>query len=86
MLQLQLYSILDTKAEAFFPPFPAANAAEALRSFSDLLVDPQSKIGKHPEDYRLYHVGEFHVVNGTVTGHPAGHVLVEDGLKLVKEA
>lgn len=86
MLQLQLFCIYDTKVENYFPPFAAANASEALRSFSDLLSDSQSRLSKHPGDYRLFRVGEFHADTGVVLPLHAGVQLVESGLDLVKEA
>lgn len=83
---LPMFSIYDIKAETFFPPMLAGNVAEALRVFGDLLTDAQSKLSKHPTDYRLYRLGEFHVDTGAVVALDSGPQLVEEGLLLVKEA
>jgi len=82
---LQLFTILDVKS-TYFPPFVAQNKMEALRIFGDILADPQSKLSRHPGDYRLYQCGHFHVDTGTVESLPEGVLLVEEGLALVKEA
>lgn len=83
---LQLFTVYDEKADVHFPPFAVRNTGEALRTFGELLQDPQSRLSKHPGDYRLYRVGEFHSDTGVVVGLSAGVQLVEEGLLLVKEA
>ncbi len=85
MLKLRLFTVYDTKAETYYPPFCAGHVAEALRIFSDLLSDPQSKLSKHPEDYRLFAVGHYDSLTGIVSSmDPAGIQLIEEGLELVK--
>lgn len=59
-----MYSIFDTKAEHFNVPFFMPNQAMAQRAFNDLAVDPKTLVGKHPEDYMLYEVGEFDDITG----------------------
>lgn len=81
-----MYTLYDVKAEVYFPPFVAGHVAEALRIFGDLLSDPQSRLAKHPTDYRLYKVGEFEVDTGLVRPLSTGVLLIEEGLALVKEA
>lgn len=81
----QLFTVYDVKAEVHFPPFVARNTSEALRTFGDLLTDPQTRLSKHPGDYRLYRVGQYHCDTGRVIGLDAGVQLVEEGLTLVRE-
>lgn len=85
-IQQGLYSIYDVKAEVYFPPFVAGRVGEALRIFEDLLSDPQSRLSRHPNDYRLFAIGAFSVDTGMVADLHGGVKLIEEGLTLVKEA
>lgn len=58
-MKINTFSIYDEKAQAFNVPFFQTHVGQAIRSFSDLAKDPQSTISRHPEDYHLYHIGEF---------------------------
>jgi len=53
------FSIYDTKAEAFMPPFFMPSVGLGIRAFSDVCKDANSNVGKHLSDFRLYKVGEF---------------------------
>ena len=52
-------SVLDVKAKAFLQPFFVPNVSMAVRSFGDAVLNPDSGIAKHPEDYNLYKLGTF---------------------------
>lgn len=56
---LKAFSILDTKADLFSPPFFFATTGQAVRAFKDLANDNQSSISRHPGDYRLFCIGTF---------------------------
>jgi len=53
------FSIYDTKAQAYLPPFFMATIGLGVRAFGDVLRDSSSPLSKHPRDYELYKVGEF---------------------------
>ena len=53
----QIFSIYDSKAQAYFPPFFLPTNAMAVRTFSDMANDKTNNIGKHPEDFTLFHIG-----------------------------
>lgn len=55
----KVFSIRDTKAEAFLPPFMAPATGHALRSFMDACSDPNSTFYKHPDDFMLYEIATF---------------------------
>lgn len=57
-------SVRDVKAEAFAPPFTVSARGMAVRMFSDWCSDTKTVIGRHPEDFHLYHVGFFNEVSG----------------------
>lgn len=70
-MKLLLCSVYDSKVSAYAPPFPAKTRGEAIRIFSDAVRDPSTLLSKHPEDYRLFLLGEFddnsgHIVNSQV--------------------
>lgn len=64
---LQFFSVYDSKAEMYMRPFLFQSNAEAVRSFSDLCNDTDTLCGKHPEDFTLFHLGEFNDQDGSIT-------------------
>lgn len=61
---LQAYAIYDSKAQAHLQPFFVQNHYIAVRLFTDCVNDPLNPIAKHPEDYTLFHVGEYDDATG----------------------
>lgn len=55
----QMFSIQDTKAQTFNPPFFQKNHQEAIRTFSKICNDSTSMLNQYPEDFILLHVGAF---------------------------
>lgn len=80
---IHFFSIYDKKAEAFpQPPFPVEHKGHALRAFTDLINDKSSDLGKHPEDYQLFYIGEFHKDSGAfLQNNGATHII--DGLTAI---
>lgn len=62
----KVFTIFDLKAQCYNVPFVLRTNGEALRVFSDMANDPQSRIGQHPEDYVLYAIAEFDDDRGIV--------------------
>lgn len=56
---LKAFTIRDSKAEYFHPPFFQKTHGEAERSFKQLANDQKSTIWQFPEDYDLYFLGEY---------------------------
>lgn len=61
---LKVFSVYDTKSLSYSPPFFMPTMGSAIRAFSDLAVDNQSTIAKHPSDYILMYIGEFNNSSG----------------------
>lgn len=61
---LKAYSIRDAKGEFYSPPFYKHTHGEAEREFVQLIRDPKSQPNQFPEDYDLYHLGEYDNVKG----------------------
>lgn len=68
---MKCYSIHDTAAEYFFPPFFARTDAEASRMFVQSLGDSFP----HRSDYGLYLCGAFDQDTGLLTAHEPKIVL-----------
>lgn len=83
-MQLRAYAIYDRKSVAYHTPFFAAAEGAAIRSFSDLVNDKNTSVGRHPTDYVLFFIGVYDDQSGTmVPVAPIVHVI--DANALVKE-
>lgn len=54
---LKVFSIYDSKAEAYLLPFFCVNTAVAIRSFSTGARDKGSDFFRHAADYTLFEIG-----------------------------
>ncbi len=66
MQTLGIFTIFDSKAEAYLQPFFSAQIATAKREFSQA-VNGDGSFNKFAEDYALYYLGEFNQHEGTFT-------------------
>lgn len=64
---LVMFSIWDSKAEAYMQPFFAMNVAVAVRMWQEACQDEGSQFWRHSEDYTLFRVGSFDQAKGTVS-------------------
>ena len=69
-MQIQVFSIRDGKSCVFGMPFFRVNKGVAMRDFSDLVNDVQTSIHKHPDDFKLYSLGEFDDNSGEFVSLP----------------
>lgn len=65
-MKTQVFSILDHKSSAYGSPFFSPAVGVAIRSFSDLCRDDKTNLFRHPEDFSLFHIGEFDDSNATL--------------------
>lgn len=68
MLVQQVYSVYDLKGEGFSQPIFAVNDRVAMRLFGDAVKDPETPVGRHPEDFALFRVGVWNSENGQLAG------------------
>lgn len=61
-----LFSIYDSKAETFYKPIPDISVGSMLRNFQELSNDKNTVVGKHPEDFTLFQIGEWDDDKGEV--------------------
>lgn len=66
---LNAYSLYDSKAVTYSPPFYAPAHGAAVRIVMDAAADPNTSIGRHPADYTLYCVGRFDDQSGQLLPH-----------------
>lgn len=66
-MKLNIYSIFDKAAQAFITPFFMHNKAMAIRVFSDNVnSQEENNISKHPEQFSLFHLGEYDDSTGVI--------------------
>ncbi len=58
-MKTQIYAIFDTAAGVYQKPFFGLSDGEVKRSFMDVCTSADHPVGKHPEDYSLYRLGNF---------------------------
>jgi len=61
----RVYTVYDSKAEAYLAPFYFQTNGQSLRAFTDACNDPNHAFYKHPSDYTLFFLGEYD--DGTAT-------------------
>lgn len=62
-----IFTIYDSKAQAFLQPFFSVNLATAARACADVVADPATPFNKHPEDYVTFQIGHFDDLTGEIT-------------------
>lgn len=65
-MERKIYSIRDSKSEAYGLPFYQHTHGEAERSFAKLASDSQSTVNQFPEDFDLYYIGNYNDQTGTI--------------------
>lgn len=77
-MEKMVFSIHDTKAGHFTPPFMAHNYADAERSIIASTQQPGSMLGQFPHDFDLYFLGTFNDQSGkySLEDAPKHHISV----------
>lgn len=58
-MNLEIFAIYDRVAEAYSQPFFTHNENIAMREFGKWVNTPDTQYYNHPNDYSLYHLGNF---------------------------
>ncbi len=61
---LTIYSVWDSKADAYIQPFFASNDAVAIRMFQTAAHNTDHDFHLHAEDYTLFRLGTFDQLKG----------------------
>jgi hypothetical protein len=83
-MRLNVYTIFDTATGAYMRPFYMQSDGQATRAFKDLAVAADHEIGKHPEDYSLWRIGQFNDNKGELV--PEDRECLATALELVAVA
>lgn len=54
-----LFTVYDSKAEVYLPPFFVPTVGIATRAFKDCINSEEHQFGKHPHDYTLFSLGKW---------------------------
>lgn len=68
------YTLHDTKAVSYSPPFFAAAHGLATRMVMELASDLSTTVGRHPADFTLYCVGRFDTESGQILPITREHI------------
>ena len=78
---MKLYSLYDTKAQAYVSLFCSETDGLASRSVEGAASDPGTSLYKYPEDFAVYCLGEWDVVSGLISPIvPPRHVVAVSSL------
>lgn len=61
-----LFCVYDLAAGMYLDPFVAPSIEFAIRSFREAANDPDHQFSRFPEDYTLFHIGEFDGETGII--------------------
>lgn len=78
-----VFSIYDSKAEAYLPPFILPKQAQAKRAFSDCVNSDSHQFGQNPADYTLFELGNFNDEDGQFLLHRA-NISLGNGLEYLE--
>lgn len=56
---LEVFAIHDRQGGFYSQPFFVQSAGIARRTFQEMAADPNNQVGRYPEDFSLYHLGQF---------------------------
>lgn len=56
---IKLFTVKDKAADVTNAPFPMQTKRDAIEAIRQLVNDPTTTIGKHPEDFELHYLGEY---------------------------
>lgn len=68
---LKVFSVFDSKADAYILPFFCVNTAVAIRGFSLACKDETSQFCRHPGDFTLFEVGTWDETPGLFVPYEA---------------
>lgn len=77
MSKKTLFGILDAAAGCYRSIFPALSVGEATRGFADLANNPDTDVGRHPQDFSLYRLGEWDDSDGSVVGLQRPEIVIQ---------
>lgn len=68
---LKVFTVYDSKVEAYLSPFYMPTVASAIRAWETTVNDPSTQFSRHPADYTLFEIGTFDDATAMFEMHPA---------------
>lgn len=84
MQSKKIFTIYDSKVEAYAMPWYAHTEGEAIRSFQEAVNDQNSAYAKYPEDFTLFLIGEFSENDAKLTAYDAKKSII-NAMELTKK-
>lgn len=81
-MNMHIFAIRDKALGAYMQPWVAQTPGQAVRMFQDELANKEGTMNKHPDDYDLYHVGEFNQLTGQIVPFEGGAKQLATGKNL----
>lgn len=63
---MKMFTVYDSKAEVYIPPFTMHSVGEAVRGFITALNIEGSDYCKYPADFTLFQIGDFDESTATI--------------------
>lgn len=64
---IKMYSVYDKKAGSYQTPFFQPSDGVATRAFQEAISDKNSLFSKYPDDFSLFFVASFNVLDGSLS-------------------
>lgn len=80
-----LFTVYDSKTDAYLPLFPSKTVSSAMRSFGEAVNNPETPFNKHPADYTLFQTGSFNEDTGIITPADKGNINLGSALQFMTE-
>lgn len=87
----KIFTLLDSKAEMYLPPFVANTKAAAIREMQNVMRNPQTPMSMNKEDFSLWDLGTYNDNTGEIISHNNGiecvaHLVNIDPEKEIQES
>jgi len=66
-MKLKMFTVFDSKLEAYLQPFYMQSKGAAIRAWIDTINDSNSQFNKHPGDFTLFEIGEWDQLTCAIT-------------------
>jgi len=64
---MKIYSVYDSKAEAYLQPFFVLKRGLAIRAIQEAIKDEKSNLSKYPADFTLFELGDWNEDTGQIS-------------------
>lgn len=66
-MKTRLYAVLDSCSAVYDGPVPCQTDGVAMRNFTNMALNPETAIGRNPEHFSLWFVGEWDDAKAEIT-------------------